>query len=196
MAEHKDLADPNIHEPKGMSSLTGGASDADKVYLSDGAGTGSWTKLNAAGAVEYGGIYSQESDAVALSTIGTTRKVFAGFSADAPANVVTPDFSSNTLTVSTAGDYKVCFYASISTVAAGDAGQYKFIVNVNGTATRLEVMHDFSGASDLASLSVGGVLTLAASDVVTVYVESDEAGDTDDINVLNASLDVTLLDAS
>lgn len=39
--QHSSLTDPNIHEPKGVSSAT-----ANKVYMSNGAGSGSWTAVN------------------------------------------------------------------------------------------------------------------------------------------------------
>ena len=38
--EHKNITDPNIHEPKGVSTAA-----AKRVYVSDGAGSGSWIKL-------------------------------------------------------------------------------------------------------------------------------------------------------
>lgn len=37
MAEHKDIADPNRHEPKGADSASEGT-----AYISDGAGSGEW----------------------------------------------------------------------------------------------------------------------------------------------------------
>lgn len=37
MVEHSTIADPDIHEPKGVA-----ASGAGRVYLSDGAGSGNW----------------------------------------------------------------------------------------------------------------------------------------------------------
>jgi len=38
--EHSTIADPNIHEPKGVSSASNGT-----VYVADGAGSGAWTVL-------------------------------------------------------------------------------------------------------------------------------------------------------
>jgi len=35
--EHKNIPDPNIHEPKGISSATAG-----EIYVADGAGSGDW----------------------------------------------------------------------------------------------------------------------------------------------------------
>lgn len=36
---HQDIADPNIHEPKGAASAA-----ADAIYVADGAGSGTWKK--------------------------------------------------------------------------------------------------------------------------------------------------------
>lgn len=38
--EHASIDDPNIHEPKGISTAT-----ADQIYVSDGAGSGDWTDI-------------------------------------------------------------------------------------------------------------------------------------------------------
>jgi hypothetical protein len=40
MAEHVDITDPEIHEPKGASTAT-----ANQVYSADGAGSGTWQKV-------------------------------------------------------------------------------------------------------------------------------------------------------
>lgn len=41
MAEHKDLPDAQLHEPKGVSSAS-----INTVYVSDGAGSGTWKKVD------------------------------------------------------------------------------------------------------------------------------------------------------
>lgn len=40
MPEHVSIADPNIHEPKGVAAATAG-----QAYVADGAGSGTWTTL-------------------------------------------------------------------------------------------------------------------------------------------------------
>lgn len=40
MAEHVDLTDPELHEPKGVA-----AASADTVYVADGAGSGTWESI-------------------------------------------------------------------------------------------------------------------------------------------------------
>lgn len=39
--QHASLTDPNLHEPKGISTAS-----ADHVYISDGSGSGDWTPVN------------------------------------------------------------------------------------------------------------------------------------------------------
>ena len=46
MKEHVDLLDPELHEPKGVAAAT-----VDKVYVADGAGSGTW-KTSYVGGVE------------------------------------------------------------------------------------------------------------------------------------------------
>lgn len=41
MVEHVDITDPNLHEPKGASSAS-----ANTVYVADGAGSGTWQKVD------------------------------------------------------------------------------------------------------------------------------------------------------
>lgn len=39
--EHKDIVDPDIHEPKGIA-----AASANRVYVADGAGSGTWDQVD------------------------------------------------------------------------------------------------------------------------------------------------------
>lgn len=39
--QHSSLTDPNLHEPKGISTAT-----ADQVYISNGSASGTWTNVN------------------------------------------------------------------------------------------------------------------------------------------------------
>lgn len=36
--EHANITDPNVHEPKGVSTATAG-----QIYIADGSGSGDWT---------------------------------------------------------------------------------------------------------------------------------------------------------
>lgn len=62
MANHKDLTGTDLHEPKGMSTATGGAPDIGKVVASDGAGASSVRKLD----------FTELATAAALGQIGVS----------------------------------------------------------------------------------------------------------------------------
>lgn len=49
--QHSDITDPNIHEPKGISTATTG-----QVYAADGAGSGDWYVIDARGSVGFSNI--------------------------------------------------------------------------------------------------------------------------------------------
>jgi hypothetical protein len=50
--EHGNLTESDgLHEPKGVGSLTSGATDSGKVYVADGAGSGDWSYLEGEGEV-------------------------------------------------------------------------------------------------------------------------------------------------
>ena len=185
---HAALTDPNLHEPKGAATATVG-----KAYIADGAGSGAW---NYPGGSVYGNIYSKDGS-IAISTIGTTAKKFAVFTANGPSNLVTADHTNDQLTVTIAGVYKIDATISATTAAAGDAGTYQLHLRVNGTENAaIGCRHYFSGSSDQDTMYITGLVTLAANDVLTVYIESDEAGNTDDLVVEAANFSAVLLKAS
>lgn len=179
--QHNVLTTSDLHEPKGISTASAG-----DVYVADGAGSGTWTDQN----IAYGTIYSQPSDSVAIATIGTTVKVFAGFSTNGEASGTVVDKNNSKITVSSSGKYLINFTISFSTVAAGDAGTYTFRVRIGGVEKHIGFTKAMSGTSDVGSATCSGILSLSASDEIKIYVASDEAGDTDDINVAFASLTV------
>lgn len=71
MAQHKDLTGTDLHEPKGMSTATGGATDVGKVVASDGAGGSSVRKLIASELDSTAGSGIHQSVHVDASATGT-----------------------------------------------------------------------------------------------------------------------------
>lgn len=180
--QHNALTGGDLHEPKGVS----GAS-ANQLYYADGAGSGDWENSSA-----YGSIYTQESDSVSVSTIGTTAQTLP-FSNDGPDRTTESTAASNGLTAVAAGDYEINFSLSFATAAAGDAGLYEFEIAVDGTPSVYNCKVQMSGSSDTTTIHLSGILTLASTEVVTVRVLSDNGSDTDDINIVCASLSMNRL---
>lgn len=185
MPEHNALTGSQLHEPKGADSAASGT-----VYVSDGAGSGTWTNPSS----DYGSIYTQESDTVSISSIGTTTQTLA-FANDGPDNIVVADSANNRITCTNAGKYFVTFNISFSTTAAGDAGLYEFKVVDDGTPTRLAAAREMSGSSDTGSTSVAGIIEIGAGSQLTVEVESDNGSDTDDIDIYTSEFTVFYLGA-
>lgn len=179
MAEHSALTGSELHEPKGVAAATAG-----QVYEADGAGSGSWTSPT------YGNIYTNHGDAETVATIGTTEKKLDGFANDGASSNCTVASASDSITVLSAGTYFVSFASSVSTVASADSGVYAFDISVNDVSSNISFHRALSGTSDLGSGACSGILALSANDVVTVRVSSDNGSNTDDLNIVEASLSV------
>lgn len=68
--QHKLITDPDIHEPKGVA-----ASTANKVYVADGAGSGTWKKLSPP---QLSGLTTNGTAGDTLTVDGSGNFVFAG----------------------------------------------------------------------------------------------------------------------
>lgn len=181
--EHSVLTTTELHEPKDVSTASSG-----EVYVADGLGSGSWEPSD--NNTSHGSIYSVDSDAVSIGSIGTTSQKFAGFASNGPSLNTTPDASNDQITIGSAGNYFINFTTSFATTATGDAGTYEFRVRVNGVESVIGLKRAMSGSSDTGSATGSGILTLALNDVITVYVESDDGGNSDDIDIEFCSLSV------
>jgi hypothetical protein len=74
MPEHKDITDPQIHEPKGVASAAAG-----QIYVADGAGSGSWTNQQVIADRAVHGWWDYNDLATATTPIPLTSGVAAEF---------------------------------------------------------------------------------------------------------------------
>lgn len=216
MPEHSTIQSADCHEPKSITTST--TADTGKVITPSGTTSGTSelrkvlaTELDSTGGSEgealtvisgapvwksssniYGGL-SVNDGVGTIASIGTTPVQFLAYDTAMPSNGVTANTTTDDLTLATAGDYQVSFYASVSTVAVGDAGDYVFHLRNNGTEVGISTHRDMSGTDDEGTVSFGAIVTCAASDVLTVYVESDNGAGTDDLNILTSQFYVHLL---
>jgi hypothetical protein len=77
--QHSDITDPNIHEPKGASTASVGT-----VYVSDGAGSGTWGKLDEDN-LDTVSLYADIETSLGDGTISVTSKYYI--------HIVIPDVS-------------------------------------------------------------------------------------------------------
>ena len=82
MVEHVDITDPEIHEPKGVSTAS-----ADQVYEADGCWFRCLVRWTTAMRVwRASNLKTQDSDGVSVSSIGTTAQDFPVFSSNGESN--------------------------------------------------------------------------------------------------------------
>lgn len=116
---HEVIADPYIHEPKGVASAL-----ADKVYVSNGTGSGSWKKLSPS---SLAGITGAGTVGTFLSVDGTGNFVFL------PAPHAQTDFFDATL----AAPYTLAATTSYQKLAPTTTGQGSPALFTEGTNARL-----------------------------------------------------------
>jgi hypothetical protein len=175
----------------GINSADADGCVTEHVYYSGnltGDGNNTIDRPDNVPAKEYAYIYTQESDAVSVSTIGTTAQTLP-FSNDGPDATAVSDQANNRITLTTAGDYQIVFEISCVIVASGDSGDYEFKVALDGTPTHIAAKQALTSTSDHQSCSCSGIITATAGQQLTVEVESDNGSNTDDITIYHSSLD-------
>ena len=121
----------------------------------------------------YGGLYVEDGVTAETTTDATPRKI-GGFTTVMPSSsTCTPSAATDNITVTDAGDYLVTAQMSFSGTLSKT-----FVVEIyNGTtATNLKCTRKLGTGGDIGSASVTGILTLAASDAISLYQSSTDGG--------------------
>ena len=125
------------------------------------------------------------------TSLGTTPALLTCFTADGNANGTTPANASDSITVNVAGNYDVYFQCSFS---GTNSAEVAFRLRKGGVEQNFGCTRKLGTAGDVGSASfLAPGVTLAASDVLTVYVETDDAGGGDQITVVDAQFSVQMV---
>lgn len=186
--QHSALTDPNIHEPKGITTAQEG-----QVYVADGSNSGDW--MFPAGHA-YGELYiAAGATAQTLSSASGTAKLnpTGEWTTNGNANV-TLDATNGEITILQAGEYSLNFWISFTTASASAGAKYNFHYAVNDTASaRKVVVAKHSNGADTLTVSASGLATFAANDVVSIYVGGDGTTSSTAITPLEAGLSCVLI---
>lgn len=189
--QHASIADPEIHEPKGVSTAAAGT-----VYRADGAGSGAW-KVD--GGSYYGDLYiTAGATSQTLSAASAYAKLNPGSEWKAgQSNGVTLTIADGTITATTAGVYLVSFWVNFTTavLAAGTAYNFKYAIN-GTTNTRTTSTTKMSAGADKLRASATWAISLTANDVLSIYVGGDGTSSSTAVTVNEAGLTALLLKAS
>jgi hypothetical protein len=186
--QHAIIDDPDIHEPKGISTAA-----ANTVYVATGAGTGAWT---AAAGSSFGEIYITAgattqtlSAASAYATLNPAAEWASGVSSG-----VTLDPTNGQFTVSVAGVYQFNFWINFTTAAIAAGTQYYFKYAINGVVgTQTDTVTKITNGADKLDTFASALVTLAAGDIVTIQVAGDGTSSSTNITPTEAAFSALLL---
>jgi len=189
--QHSVLTDPNIHEPKGVATAANG-----KVYVANGAGSGTWVYPSGHA---YGDLYitgSSTSQTLAAASAKSKLNPTSAWTANG-FQAVTLDASNGQITVAQAGVYQLDFWMVFETAAIASGAAYNFYFSVNGTSgTRKMYVKKITNNVDTLHASLVGYSTLAANDVIAVHVAGDGTSSSTAIIPKEANFSILLVDPS
>jgi hypothetical protein len=187
--QHAVLTDPQLHEPKGVSTAASG-----KVYRANGSGSGVWVFPSGHA---YGEIYIAAGVTTqTLPAASATAKLnpTGEWTANGNANV-TLSAANGTITVLEGGEYQLNFWIAFNTASIASGAKYNFHYAVNGVPSPRKIItaKNTTGV-DTLNVSATGFANLAANDVVSIYVGGDGTSSSTAITVLEAGLSLSLID--
>lgn len=186
--QHSVLTDPNIHEPKGISTALDG-----EVYRANGAGSGVWTFPSGHA---FGELYID--DGVTTQTLpaaSATAKLnpTGEWTTNGSANVLL-SAANGTITVEDNGDYLITFWITFTTAAAAAGGKYLFYYAVNNVIfPRKTLIAKYSNGVDTLHCTATGFAALTANDVLSIFVGGDATTSSTAITAKEAGFSVTLI---
>lgn len=155
--------------------------------------TGDQTFVGSAG-LPFAEIYANDvADELTITTAGQANKVqITSFAVDGVSNNTTPDHTDDHVTVVKAGMYLCTVSMSISSAAAGGADDIGFAVYKNNGATEFANCHGHrtlsGGGTDRGSCSMSGIIDLAASDTIEVWIWNEDSTDNVVVDDITLSL--------
>lgn len=165
--QHSVITDPNIHEPKDISTAA-----ANATYVSDGGGSGSWLPVDYPVSADF--ILEARSevtqnptglDAPLQLTLGPAQTV-TGATLDTAGNI----------TVTEDGTYVVVFVLRLSRATNTGISYLGFRWLVNGVMQGKPSAITIDAAANAIPFSFTTSVSLLANDVITVEIIRDSAG--------------------
>lgn len=171
--QHKDIADPDRHEPRGASTATSGT-----IPISNGDGTTTFRKVNFAdmGTAPVANGYRQvlSGSSTAASQVPSATNVALQLEFGAAQSTANASLASNgTLTFNTAGDYIVEYNLNVGTTATNALVFVRWLYN---TAQTFPSRFARLLQNSTVSYSDAVFIQANAGDVLAIQIDSDAAG--------------------
>lgn len=202
--EHKNIVDPNRHQPKGIATAnandvykaTGGAADSGswgeiipvggdtadegQVFASDGAGSGTWKQsTNIHGEMFVTGNTTAASVTAAvdgtLSTDSDYIKSTIGWQEGHTSGIT---FNGDEMVVTVAGSYEVNLWASFEVAVTNTLIGVKYAINDTPPYSTRKILNKSKTTTDVNNLfGVGIVPNLNVGDTISIYIAADNTTD-------------------
>jgi hypothetical protein len=180
--EHDSITDPEIHEPKGISTAS-----SNTVYVSDGAGSGTWIpeKYHINGYIPFDAVtpayqHNVSTTFTALNPTFSATEI-EGFSAGTTPNA-------RLIYTGTEDTVAHCTFVCNFKNASGTARQLEAVFYRNGTAMNGGHIIVTAESGAWHSLTLTDMITLNTNDYIELFVKGDSAFTLD---IASASLIVT-----
>jgi len=175
MPEHENItADADNHEPMGLSSLTGGASDTNKLYLSDGAGSGDWKELSA----HIGGYVTYDAVTPAYQhSVTTSDTVLDPTFTVTHANLFSATGTPNARLVYNGTPDMHCFMSFNCSVkqASGSNKDVELVIYINGVAQEGSRVVRTTTTANWGSAALNWDAVLSTNDYIEIFTQADAA---------------------
>jgi hypothetical protein len=187
MVEHVSITDPQVHEPKGITSAVAGSS-----YIADGVGSGGWQLLAGAGD-NYGEIFINH---------GTTETVITTINTDVRSkeNMETGDVSGFTyadgaLTAAVTGTFLVVMNCSIAP-AAGTNIRFHLHLAIDSGSGFVNHPHTHAivtctASTDVRQVPIVGILQMTAGEKIGLHVRNES--DTNNVVIRAGNISIIFL---
>lgn len=175
MAEHVDLTDPELHEPKGIASAA-----ADTVYVANGAGSGTFKPFNDFSVNPVISGYEElisQSDFTTQNPSGlnVTTQVTYGPAFGTGADPVSIS-AAGAITFNEAGAYVVRFRVQMGRTGASGVSLIHIRNKLNGVATADTTSVKLESPEQLFDISFAAIIEVPAATVLTTEIVRDPAG--------------------
>jgi len=163
--------------------LSGDTMTGDLKFSGDGSGL-SFAEIYTAAA----------SDELTIGGTGIANKIqITSFSVNGVSNNMTPDHTSDHITVVQAGMYLCIISLHIESAGSGGADIFGFSVFKNDGTTEFSNVHGHrqlaGGGIDVGSISLSGIIDLAVNDTIELWVWNEDS--TDNVVIQDVSMSLT-----
>lgn len=188
--QHKNIADADLHEPKGVAAATSG-----KVYTSDGSGSGVWEYPPAKAHAEIyiaGGVTAHT---LASSSNYSLLNPSGEWTASGFEDILTVTPSTGTIVLNQTGHYFIDFWCNFDTVSLAANKQYSFKFAIDGVVSpRVVSVQKHTSGIDRLHIAAAGLVSATANQTLSIYVAGDATTSGTNITVVEAGLTALFLD--